>query len=217
VSLLSAEDREYLVKEFRKKLKEGVILHFFQNGNEASKITEQILEELAGLDQRIAVRRYSFPQDEERVKQFGIDKAPAIAVAREDHDYGIRFYGMPAGYEFSSLVEDVIDVSRGKFELPRDVVEELQELDADVHIQVFVTPMCPYCPRAVRTAHKFALASDHVTADMVMATDFNELSMKYGVTAVPHMVVNEGTSFIGALPERQFLNEVLKGVQVAWR
>lgn len=217
MSLLSTEDRKYLTKEFRKKLKEGVVLHFFQDGNEASKITEQILEELAGLDQRIAVRRYSFPQDEERVKQFGIDKAPAIAVAREDHDYGIRFYGMPAGYEFSSLVEDVIDVSRGKFDLPRDVVEELQELDADVHIQVFVTPMCPYCPRAVRTAHKFALASDHVTADMVMATDFNDLSMRYGVTAVPHMVVNEGTSFIGALPERQFLNEVLKGVQVAWR
>jgi len=217
VSLLSTEDRKYLTKEFRKKLKEGVVLHFFQDGNEASKITEQILEELAGLDQRIAVRRYSFPQDEERVKQFGIDKAPAIAVAREDHDYGIRFYGMPAGYEFSSLVEDVIDVSRGKFDLPRDVVEELQELDADVHIQVFVTPTCPYCPRAVRTAHKFALASDHVTADMVMATDFNDLSMRYGVTAVPHMVVNEGTSFIGALPERQFLNEVLKGVQVAWR
>jgi glutaredoxin-like protein len=211
VSLLSAEDQKYLVKEFREKLKEEVVLHFFQDGNEASEITGQILEELAGLDPRIAVRRYSSSQDEERVKQFGIDKAPAIAVAREDHDYGIRFFGMPAGYEFSSLVEDVLDVSRGEFDLPRDVVEELQELDSAIHVQVFVTPMCPYCPRAVRTAHKFAMASDYVTADMVMATDFNELSMKYGVTAVPHMVVNEATSFIGALPERQFLDEVLKG------
>jgi glutaredoxin-like protein len=201
-----------LAREFQEKLKDGVVLHFFQNGDEASAITEQILEELMGLDPRIAVHRYSFPGDEEGVKRFGIDKVPAIIVAREDHDYGIRFFGSPAGYEFSSLVEDVIDVSRGEFDLPQDVVEELQELETDIHIQVFVTPMCPYCPRAVRTAHKFAMASDYVTADMVMATDFNDLSMKYGVTAVPHMVVNEKANFIGALPERQFLAEVLKGI-----
>ena len=212
MSLLSAEDREYLTREFQEKLQEGVVLHFFQDGDEASKITGQILEELTGLDSRIALRRYSFSQDGEAVKQFGIDRAPAIVVAREDRDFGIRFYGMPAGYEFSSLVEDVIDVSRGEIDLPRDVAEELQGLDSPVHIQVFVTPTCPYCPRAVRTAHKFAMASDRVTADMVMATDFNDLSAKYGITAVPHTVVNGTTNFIGALPERQFLNEVLKGI-----
>ncbi|MFQ6117477.1 MAG: thioredoxin family protein [Candidatus Bipolaricaulia bacterium] len=211
MSLLSAEDREYLAWEFQEKLQDGVVLHFFQNGNEASEITGQILEELAGFDSRIAVRRYSFPQDEEEAKRFGIDKAPAIVVAREDRDQGIRFYGMPAGYEFGSLVEDVIDVSRGETDLPPDVAAELQELDSAIHIQVFVTPTCPYCPRAVRTAHKFAMASDYVTADMVMATDFNDLATRYGVTAVPHMVVNEKVNFIGALPERQFLNEVLKG------
>ena len=213
MGLLSAEDREYLAREFQEKLKAEVVLHFFRDGDEASEVTQQILEELEGLDPRITVRRHSFPQDEDSVKRFAIDKAPAIVVARVDRDFGIRFYGMPTGYEFSSLVEDVIDVSRGEVDLPRDVLEELQELDSDVHIQVFVTPACPYCPRAVRTAHKFAMASDRITADMVMATDFNDLSTRYGITAVPHMVVNETTNFIGTLPEQQFLAEVLKGAR----
>lgn len=212
MSLLSTEDQQYLAREFQEKLQEEVVLHFFWDGNEASKTTRQILEELEGLNGQITIRRYSFPQDEEAVKRFRIDKAPAIVVARGDQDRGIRFYGMPAGYEFSSLVEDVIDISRGRVDLPQDVLEGLQQLDTDVHIQVFVTPPCPYCPRAVRTAHKFAMASEHVTADMVMATDFNQLSTKYGVTAVPHMVVNEKTGFTGAIPDRQFLAEVLKGI-----
>jgi glutaredoxin-like protein len=213
VGLLSAEDREYLMKEFREKLQDEAILDFFRDGTEASQLTQQILEELAGLNKQITVRYHDFPQDKEAASRLGVDKAPAIVMSRQERASGIRFYGIPAGYEFGSLVEDIIDASRGEVDLPPDVLQELQELDSDVHIQVFVTPACPYCPRAVRTAHKFALANRHITADMVMATDFNGLANRYGVTAVPHTVVNETASFVGALPERQFLAEVLKGVK----
>ena len=213
MGLLAEEDRKYLIEEFKKHLQERVVLHFFAGGKaDSSELTEQILSEIEPLHELITVQRHELEASE--AQEFGIDKAPAIVVARPEKDYGIRFYGVPAGYEFSSLIEDIIDVSRGSAELPQDVAEELQELDQDVHIQVFVTAQCPYCPRAVRTAHKFALVSDRVVAEMVMATDFGELAVKYGVSAVPHMVVNEATSFVGALPEREFLNEVLKGVHV---
>lgn len=211
MGLLAEEDRRYLIDEFKKHLQEKVVLHFFAGGKaDSSELTEQILGELEPLHELITVQRHELENAE--AQEFGIDKAPAIVVARPDKDYGIRFYGVPAGYEFGSLIEDIIDVSRGTTDLAQDVVEELQELNQDVHIQVFVTAQCPYCPRAVRTAHKFALVSDRVVAEMVMATDFEELAIKYGVTAVPHMVVNETASFIGALPEREFLNEVLRGV-----
>lgn len=212
MSLLSTEDQQYLAREFQEKLRAEVVLHFFQDGNEPSRVTQQILDEFEDFGGQITVRHYRFPQDEEAVKQFGIDKAPAVVVARPDQDHGIRFYGTPAGYEFSTLVEDVIDISQGRVDLPQDMLDELQELDSALHIQVFVTPPCPYCPRAVRTAHKFAMASGQVTADMVMATEFQDLSGRYGVTTVPHVVVNGRTSFTGAIPERQFLSAVLKGI-----
>ena len=64
-----------------------------------------------------------------------------------------------------------------------------------------MTPTCPYCPAAVRMGTQLALASDRVTADMVMVTEFPHLVQRYGVMAVPKVVVNETRSFEGALSE----------------
>ena len=52
----------------------------------------------------------------------------------------MRFFGLPSGYEFASLIEDIIDVGAGSSDLPADTVEALRGLQKDVHIQVFVTP-----------------------------------------------------------------------------
>jgi alkyl hydroperoxide reductase subunit AhpF len=78
-----------------------------------------------------------------------VDKIPAIILNNSDDgraDAGqsegsrVRYYGIPAGYEFSSLIEDIIDLSRNQTELSAETKEALQELEEDLHIQVFVTP-----------------------------------------------------------------------------
>ena len=79
-------------------------------------------------------------------------------------------------------------------------------------MQVFITPTCPYCPGAVRFAHMAAFVSDQVTGDMVEATEFPELSGKYGVYGVPKTVVNEVESVEGAVPEAQFVATILQAV-----
>lgn len=217
MDLLGAEERAYLLKEFQARLESGVRLHFFRDGGEMAATTAKLLDELAGLDGRITVRTYSFPGDRQAIERFGIDKAPAIVLAGMagpvERSYGLRFFGGPVGYEFGSLIEAIIDVSRGRADLPQDIIQELKRLESPLHIQVFVTPGCPYCPRAVRTAHKFAIVNERITSDMVMATEFIDLANRYGITAVPYTVVNEMTGFVGALPEREFLAEVLKGVE----
>lgn len=65
----------------------------------------------------------------------------------------------------------------------------------------------------MRTAHKLAMASPRVTADMIEAGEFPELSQRYSVMAVPKIVINETTSFEGALPESMFVEKVLEAVQ----
>jgi alkyl hydroperoxide reductase subunit AhpF len=52
----------------------------------------------------------------------------------------VRFLGLPAGYEFSTLVADIIDVSTGKVGLSESTQAELRGLERDLHLQVFVTP-----------------------------------------------------------------------------
>ena len=62
---------------------------------------------------------------------------------------------------------------------------------------------------AARLAHKMALESPRVTADVIEATEFPHLVQRYRVRAVPKIVINEGVEFEGALPEAAFLRQVL--------
>jgi glutaredoxin-like protein len=112
--------------------------------------------------------------------------------------------------EFTALIEDIVMVSQGTTNLSEEVREKIRRIQKPIHIQVFVTPTCPYCPKAVRTAHQFAMENPHIVADMVEATEFAELAERYRVFAVPKVVINDAISFEGALPEHLFALYVLK-------
>ncbi|GAH21568.1 unnamed protein product, partial [marine sediment metagenome] len=73
-----------------------------------------------------------------------------------------------------------------------------------LHIQVFVTLTCPYCPPAVQMAHKLALESEYITSDMIESAEFPHLTNKYAVMGVPKVIINEKFGFGGALPESSF-------------
>ena len=94
-----------------------------------------------------------------------------------------------------------------------DVVEIIKKVDKPVNIMVFVTPTCPYCPLAVRTAHKFAIENENITASMIEATEFPELSNRYSVFAVPKVVINDKVSFEGAIPEEAFAKKVIEAIK----
>ena len=121
-----------------------------------------------------------------------------------------RFFGIPGGYEFNSLVSSIIDVSRGAADLSPESKGKIGKINKPLHIQVFVTLTCPYCPGAVQMAHKLALESKYITSDMVESAEFPHLTNKYGVMGVPKVIINEKSGFEGALPESSFIDEVMK-------
>lgn len=92
----------------------------------------------------------------------------------------MRFLGIPAGLEFGTLLRSLIDVARGGTDLAAGTKEALGQLSKDVHIRVFVTPGCPFCPRVALTAHQMAVESARVTADVVEAEEFPERESHLG-------------------------------------
>jgi len=174
--------------------------------------TGQLLKETAELSDKIQLEVYNFQLDREKVGQFKIDKIPATVVMGEK-DYGIRFYGIPSGYEFASFLDALLTVSKGDSGLSPATREKLRAVSQPLHIQVFVTPTCPYCPAAVRLAHQFAMENDLIQADMVEAGEFPYLVNKYRVMGVPLTVVNETTFIEGARPEARFLEDVLMAIE----
>jgi glutaredoxin-like protein len=216
--LISQKDAEHLRQAFEAQLVDPVKLVVFTQTVECQFCAEtrQIVEEVADLSDKIAAEVYNFVTDKAVADLYGVEKIPAIAMLRsvngEDKDYGIRFYGIPSGYEFTSVIEDIIDVSKGESGLQPKTKEALANITEPVHLQVFVTPTCPYCPQAVQLAHKFAMESDLIRGDMVEAIEFPHLSNKYGVMGVPRTVINESWHQEGAVPEPMMLAKVLEAV-----
>ncbi len=105
--------------------------------------TRQLAEEVAALSDAITLETRDFVKDAELAERYGIDKIPAIAILKdgpEPVDYGIRMYGIPSGYEFSSLIHDLLLVGSGRAGLSEKTLQEISRLDRPVHIQVYVTP-----------------------------------------------------------------------------
>jgi len=175
------------------------------------RIARELVDEIRALSGKISHEVYDFVKDADRVKQYGIDKIPATVILGE-RDYGIRFYGIPAGYEFTSLIEDIVDVSRGKTNLSGEIMNELARIDQPVHIQVLTSPTCPYCALAVRLAHRFAMANDNIVSDMVELTEFPHLAVKYNVQSFPKIIINEQTSLPGLPTETDFVHAILKAI-----
>ncbi len=215
-ALLSEEDRKYLVDLFEKELKGEVKILFFGSKKkeecEYCNLTEQILQELAETSNKITIESHDFDDEEALAKKYNVEMVPAILMLDANgNDMRIRFYGIPSGYEFSSLIEDVIATSKnGAVDLSQDTIKKLQEVKTPLKLQVFVTPTCPYCPRAVLMAHKLAMQSPNVIGEMIEANEFPDLSMQYNVSSVPHIIINEGEGeFVGALPEEAFVEQVM--------
>lgn len=61
-----------------------------------------------------------------------------------------------------------------------------------------------------RAAHAFAIANPNVKAEIVEASEFPEVSRKYGVMGVPKTVINDQVEFVGAVPDELFLDAILE-------
>jgi glutaredoxin-like protein len=169
--------------------------------------TRQMVEEIAALSDQVTVEIYDFVEDQDKAEALRIDKIPAIAVIGAE-DYGVRFYGIPAGYEFASFLKAIQVVAQGAPELSAEGLKALAQIEEPVHIQVFVTPTCPYCQSSVVLAHQMAIASPLVQADMVEAQEFPQLAVKYQVMGVPRTVINETTHIEGAAPEPMVVEKI---------
>jgi alkyl hydroperoxide reductase subunit AhpF len=136
------EDVAAQLREEFKALKDPVRLAVFSQAlaDPSSEQVKRMVEELGELEPRLKVEAYNFVLDKEKVEGLGIKRIPAVAVMGEGRDHGIRFYGLPTGYEFGALVDAILDVSRGESELGEETKAALAALEKPVHIQVFSTP-----------------------------------------------------------------------------
>jgi glutaredoxin-like protein len=213
MALLSEQDRQTVRQRFAGLSHEVTLVFFTQTfaAPETALVAKRILDEVASLSDRVTVEELNFVLDKERAAQFGIDHIPAIVLLRDGEDSRLRFLGAPAGYEFLSLVDAIVIAGSDDSGLASESKALIAEhVTGPLTIQVFVTPTCPHCPRAVTLAHRMAAESPHIRAVCVEATEFIDLSRRFRVNGVPKTVVNERVEIMGALPEDAFVKAIVQ-------
>jgi glutaredoxin-like protein len=212
MSLIPDDKKEELKNDLKERMIEPVKIVMFTQEIECRFCSEtrQLAQELATLNDKITVEVYDFMANGDKAKEFKVDKIPALAIIGKK-DYGVRIYGIPYGYELQTLISAVVNVSRGTTDLSDKTKAILADVKSPVHIQVFVTLTCPHCPVAASIAHKLAIESDMITADVIDAGEFPALAQKYTVIGVPKVVINEKIEFVGAFNEDLFAEHVVLG------
>ncbi len=216
MGLLRDEDKKQIREMFNARMKEPVNIEFFtgSSGCEYCTDTLMILKEVAELDDRITLNVYEKENSEHQLafSKFAIDKVPALTITKNGEDFRFRYFGIPSGYEFSTLLEDIMMVSSDITELSQDTISKISNLKDDIFIYIFITPTCPYCPRAAILSHKLAFTSPRIKAHVIESIEFPTLADKYGVSAVPKIVANDKVQFEGALPEEDFVGRILEAI-----
>lgn len=221
MSMLSSADQDRLREQFSPMTQAVRLLFFTQTfGCETCAQARSIVDELPPLTPLISVEEVNVVLDKDKAAAYGIDRTPAIALTTCDEsgaevDTRIRFLGTPSGYEFVALVRAVVVAGGGESMLSQGAREQLATIDKPLTMRVFSTPTCPHCPRAVALAHEIALASPHVTAYAIEATEYPDLARRYRVTGVPKTIIDDRIEILGAVPEEEFIKQTLEAAQTA--
>jgi glutaredoxin-like protein len=141
------ENIQKQVREVFADMQQPVSIFFFGSKAQNCEYCDQtagMLEEIVALSEKLHLEIYDLEENADLAEKYHVDKAPGFAmVGHKDGqlvDYGVRFAGIPAGHEFSSLVHDLVLVSKQDSGLSPETREFLSGLEQPVHLQVFVTP-----------------------------------------------------------------------------
>ena len=209
------------VEEAFAEVQEPVQVLFFGSKDNCDYCNEaqQLLEEVTALNDKLELSVYDVQEHAEVAEQYKVTNTPGIVIAAKDNaevkNLGIQFSGIPSGHEFSTLINDIVIVSKRESGLDEKTREFLKNLTEPLHLQVFVTPTCPYCPRAVLLAHQMAMENPQmIIAEGVEATEFPDLANKFNVRGVPQTVINAGKGMVvGAVPEQNLVAEIMQALQ----
>ena len=234
MTLIAEKDRPTVRDVLARDLVSDVRLVLFTRGRSHSRgddapdgvscrETRELLDEVVNLSDRIHLTVYDVDLEPATATRYNVRAVPTVIVRKHasltqaasalETDANVRFIGTPSGFEFSTLIADIVDVSRGQPPLAEATISAIRAIATPVHLQVFVTPACPYCPKAARIAHQMAMANPLVLAEVIEVNEFPALSERYRVQTVPKTIINDRIEFVGPLSEAKVLAAVQEAVR----
>ena len=186
-----------------------VRLIFFEQsiGCETCAPTRRALQQIVDENDHVTLETLNLVLDKEKAAEYGVDRVPAVIVEAAGRNR-IRYYGAPLGNELPTMIEAIHMAATGETRLSEQSRSQLKTLDKPVHLQVFFTPSCMYCPQMISLANQAAIESTMVSTVAIDATEFPDLVRRYNVNGVPKTVINDSFELLGAAPEEDFITAI---------
>lgn len=201
-------------EEVRKNLssmEDDVEIMFFESEGQFTNEIKQLLTEIAETNSKVKISLYKV--GDENSKKYNINEGPVMKFSSKHLKGDFRFYGIPSGYEFATLLYILNMASNGKVGGP--LVDVSKKIKEDIKLEVFLSPTCPHCPSSAIVAFKLAMLNEKVKAYIYEVMEFQEKVQKYRVSGVPKTIINEGKhEYTGGLPEDFASKEILKTITI---
>jgi glutaredoxin-like protein len=199
-------------EEVRKNLsqmKEDVEILFFESEGQFTNEIKQLLSEISEINSKVKISFHNV--GDEKSKYYDINEGPVLKILSKHLKGDFRFYGIPSGYEFATLLYILNVASNGEINGP--LVDVSKKINNDIKLEVFLSPTCPHCPSSAIVAFKLAMLNEKVKAHVYEVMEFPQKAQKYKVSGIPKTIINEGKyEYIGGLPEDMASKEILKTI-----
>ena len=221
--MIPLREQEFIRELFRERLTGPVKLELFTQrpapvfvpGREECATcadVQQMLEELSHLSSKIDLRVHDMATAREPAKRYGIARVPATVV-RGVLNRPVVYYGLPAGYQFTLLIEIFIAVSRGETELEPATKRKLKRLKRDLPVEVFVTLDSMPSLEAARIAAYMALENGRLHLAAVELAEYPALAEELKIDEVPLTLIDRRVRLPGPLTEATLVEQVLKAAE----
>lgn len=132
-----------------------------------------------------------------------------MGVAEEKPvDYGVRFIGLPAGYQINSLIAAMQAVAFSGVTLEPKTRLQLRQVDADVTLELITSDEDEAGPVAAKTIFGLAVDSERVKSYVIMSNMFPEAAVRFSAYYLPHLVINKRVHLEGVADEATIMKHV---------
>ena len=217
MTILDKSNLDNLRHKFETQLNSMVSLRLFTQDNlnliiperkcDTCATTQKILTDISNISDKVNLEIIDLYKYNNQYTELKIDRIPAIVIGKSGRAI---FYGMPSGYEFSTLVNSIINSSLDSQNLDKNLIKNLKAIQTPINIKVFVTPSCKYCPEIAELTLSLAMQFKTIKTEIIEIQEYPDLANNYDISSVPLTIINDKIQLSGPISSYTLVESIVK-------
>jgi alkyl hydroperoxide reductase subunit AhpF len=192
--------------DYLSHLPEAVRLHVW--ADDKNSHSERMAVELA----RTLSKRFEKIDFKLLPRRINYNFYPVIGVMRLDGedaiDLGVRFIGLPAGYQMTSLISAIQSVAFRGMTSEAMTRIQLNKLKNEVSLELITSADDEAGTVMAHRVCNLAVVSPWIRTYVIRGDVFPEAVIRYSINRVPHLVINERVHMEGIVDEKVILEHI---------